>query len=155
MKKLTVLVMLVVLFGAAGAAWGKSAYQPEEEIQADAERAFGEILGLWHDKKYDELYDRTLSAGKLTRKSFADKLASARHRPTCCWMMLQEVRVAVKNDDNVVIRAKIGLEGIGDAEYRTGVFKLRRVAGIWRASRSELLSLAGTRKKKRYTNSGN
>jgi hypothetical protein len=149
MKKLTLLVVLAVLLGAAGAAWGRTAHQPEDLVKAEAERAFGEILGLWHDEKFDALYDRTLSAGKLTRKSFADRLAAARHRPACCWTMLQEVRVTVKNDDNVVIRAKIGLEGVGDAEYRTGTFRLRREDGVWRASRSELLSLAGARKKKR------
>jgi hypothetical protein len=151
MKRLTLLVMLAVLLGAAGAAWGKKAHQPEDGIRDEAERAFGEILQLWHDKRFDDLYDRTLSGGKVTRKGFAGKLATAPHRPACCWQMMQEVRVTVKNDDTVVVRAKIGLEGVGDTEYRTGAFKLRRVAGIWRASRSDILSLAGGGKKKRYT----
>jgi len=152
MKKLALLLVLVVLLGAAGAAWGRTAApRPADETSAEAEKALGEILELWHEKKFDDLYDRTLSAGKLTRKGFAGKLAAARHRPACCWQMLQEARVTVKNDDNVVIRAKIGLEGVGDGEYRTGTFKLRRVGGIWRASRSDILSLAGAGKKKRYT----
>jgi hypothetical protein len=151
MKKLALVVMLTVLFGGTVTTWGRTVYQPEDEIRADAERAFGEILQLWHDKKFDDLYDRTLSGGKLTRKGFTGKLAVAPHQPVCCWQMMQEVRVTVKNDDNVAIRAKIGLEGIGDTEYRVGSFKLKRVAGVWRASRSDILSLAGAGKKKRYT----
>jgi hypothetical protein len=151
MKKLALVATLTVLLGAVGAAWGKTAHLPEEQIRGEAERAFGEILELWHDKKYDDLYDRTISTGRLTRKSFAGRLAAARHRPACCWQMMQDVRVTVKNDDNVVIRAKIGLEGIGDAEYRTGAFKLRRMDGVWCASRSDILSLAGGGKKKGHT----
>lgn len=151
MKKLMLLVMVAVLLSAAGAAGGKTTYQNEDEIKADAERAFGEILELWHEKKFDDLYDRTLSGGTQTRKSFAGRLAIAPHRPACCWTMLQDVRVSVRNDDNVVVRAKIGLEGIGDTVYRTGMFKLKRVAGVWQASRSDILALAGAGKKKRYT----
>jgi hypothetical protein len=151
MKKLALVVTVTMLLGVGGAAWGKTAHLPEEQIRSEAERAFGEIMELWHEKKFDALYDRTRSTGRLTRKGFADRLAAARHRPVCCWQMVQDVRVTVKNDDNVVIRAKIGLEGIGDAEYRTGTFKLRRVAGVWRASRSDILSLAGGGKKKGYT----
>jgi hypothetical protein len=149
MKKLATLLLVAVSLGAAVTAWGRTAYRPADEVSAEAESAFGEILDLWHEKRYDDLYERTLQTGKLTRKAFAGRLAKARHHPACCWQKLQEVRVSVKNDDNVVIRAKIGLEGPGDTEYRTGTFKLRRVGGVWRASRSELLSLAGSGKKKR------
>ena len=151
MKKLALLIMLGILIVTAGAAWGRKGHPPDDGISADAERSFGEIMALWHEKNFDGLYDRTLSSGKLSRKSFAGKLAKARHRPACCWQMVQDVRVTVKSADSVVVRAKIGLEGPGDIQYRNGTFKMRRVGGVWRVSRADLISLAGTGKKKRYT----
>ena len=153
MKRLVMLLLLaVVSFCAVCPVQGRTASRVGDDVvKAEAERGFAEIIELWHTGKFDELYGKTLSSGKQTKKSFIGRLAAAPHRPACCWKQLQDVAVTVKNDDNVVVRAKIGLEGIGDTEYRTGSFKLRREAGVWRISRSDILSLSGASKKKRYT----
>ena len=42
----------------------------DEVVKAEAERGFAEILELWHARKYDELYGKTLSSGKQTKKEF-------------------------------------------------------------------------------------
>jgi hypothetical protein len=148
MRRVVLLVMLAVSICTVCPAQGRTSYLSDDEVKAGAERGLGEILELWHNKKFDDLYERTLAGGKQTRKAFVGRLAAAPHRPACCWQQMQDVKVTVKNDDNVVIRAKIGLEGVGDAEYRTGSFKLRKEDGIWRISRSDILSLAGATKKK-------
>lgn len=153
MKRLFVLVLLAaVSLCAVGPVQGRTTSRiGDEVVKAEAERGFAEILELWHSRKFDELYGKTLSSGKQTKKSFVGRLSAAPHRPACCWQQLQDVAVTVKNDDSVVVRAKIGMEGIGDTEYRTGSFKLRKQDGVWRISRSDILSLAGSSKKKRYT----
>jgi len=60
----------------------------------------------------------------------------------------------VKKEKSVIVRAKIGLEGAGDIQYRTGSFKLRKENGVWRMSRSDLLSLARGSKKKGWKRNG-
>ena len=148
MKKLVLSFMLAISLYAVCSAQATTTYMADDEVKAEAERGFAEILELWHNKKFDDLYEKTLSSGKQTRKGFTGKLSATPLRPACCWKQMQDVKVTVKNDDNVVIRAKIGMEGIGDTEYKTGAFKLRKEDGVWRISRSDLLSLAGASKKK-------
>ncbi len=148
MRRVALVLMLAVSLSTVCSARERTSNIAGDEVKAEAERGFGEILELWHTKKYDELYDKTRSSGSQTRQDFVGKLSAVPFRPACCWQQMQDVNVAVKNEKNVVIRAKIGMEGLGDTHYRTGSFKLRKEDGVWRVSRSEILSLAGAAKKK-------
>jgi hypothetical protein len=148
MRRLALVLMLAVSLTTVCPARERTSHIAGDEIKTEAERAFGEILELWHTGKYDELYEKTRSGGTQTRQSFIGKLSAVPFRPACCWQQMQDVTVTVKNEKNVVIRAKIGMEGLGDTHYRTGSFKLRKENGVWRVSRSELLSLAGASKRK-------
>jgi len=150
MKRALVLVVLAVLVGTVCFARVKAPIAGEDEIKAEAEQRFGEILDLWHEKKFDELYDKTVVGGRQSRENFADSLRTAPYRPACCWQQKQDVSVTVKSPKKVVVRAKIGLEGPGDIVYRTGSFKLRKEDGIWRVSRNDILSLSGGSGKKGY-----
>ena len=150
MRKLALLlVMLMVSLFAVCSAQGKTAYLPAEELKAEAERGFGEILDLWRDAKYNELYDRTMAGGKQTKEGFIGRIAAAPCRPACCWEKLQEVRVTVKSDDAVVIRAKVGLEEIGATTTKTRDFKLAKEDGLWRVSQADILFLSGAAKTKK------
>lgn len=151
MRKLVLMLMLAVSLFAVCSALGKTLYMPAEELKAEAERGFGEILDLWRDGKYDELYERTQAGGKQHKEGFAGWLSAAPFRPACCWEKLQEVRVSVKNDDTAAIRAKVGLEGGGGTEFRTRSFKLVKEDGVWRISQADILSLSGSAKKKGQT----
>lgn len=151
MRRLLRVLMLAVSLFAVGSAQGKTPYMPAEELKAEAERGFGEILDLWRDGKFDALYERTLTGGKQTREGLGARLSAAPFRPACCWEKLQELKVSVKNDDTAVIRAKVGLEGSGGTEFRTRSFKLVKEDGVWRISQADILSLSGTAKKKGQT----
>jgi hypothetical protein len=125
-----------------------------DEVKAEAERGFGEILELWHGGKWDALFERTFSGGSQTRENFVGRISTAPSRPACCWQQKQEVTVTVKKEKSVVVRAKIGLEGVGDIQYRARSFKLKKEDGVWRMSRSDVLSLAGASKKKGWKRRG-
>lgn len=153
MRKLALLLlmMLMVSLCAVFAAQGKTPYMPAEELKAEAERGFGEILDLWRDAKYDELYDRTMAGGKQTKEAFIGRIAAAPCRPACCWEKLQEVRVTIKSDDTVVIRAKVGLEErvATSTSTKTRDFKLAKEDGLWRISQADILFLSGAAKAKK------
>lgn len=147
MGRLVVIAAFCIAF-LVNPAWGKTLYMPEEEIRAEALRGFEEILDLWRDGRYAELYDRTVSGGKVTRESFAERLSSAPRRPACCWEKMQEAKVTLRGDSAAVVRARLGFEGGGATEFKTRSFKLVKEDEVWRISQSDLISLAGAAKKK-------
>lgn len=148
MRYLIVTVIAMILAIACGTACAKSAYQSEEEAASSAQAAFEEILDLWRDGRYDDLYDRTQLSGKVAREDFARRLEDASTKPACCWQKLQDVTVHVENNDFAVVRAKIGLEGDGDISYKTRSYKLVRERNVWRISQADLFYLAGAKKKR-------
>jgi hypothetical protein len=148
MKKIILLFALLVSFCLADTAPGKSLYQGEEELKVEAERGFGEILDLWHNGKYEELFDRTEGGGNVTREDFTDRLVHAPYHPACCWEKLRDVRVVLKNDDSARIRAKVGLEGQGRSFTSTRDYRLVREDGVWLIAMKDILNMSGGGKKK-------
>ena len=147
MKRLLMLFFTAVLalsFPLSVAA--KQQVEDAEVLKSEVVRDFGEMLDLWKEGNYSELYNRTLISGKDTKESFSKRMASARLKPSCCWEKMQEVSVRVKSPTSVVISAKLGLDAAGEMEYKTKSFKLNREDSKWRIARSEILSLAEAKK---------
>ncbi len=148
MKRLTMLVMTLACLLVALPLWGRQEVADAEAVRSEAVRGFEEILNLWRDGNFDELYNRTLISGKDTKESFAKRLSTARLKPSCCWEKMQEVGVSVRTPSSVVVRAKLGLDAPGEMEYKTKAFKLSKEDGVWRIARSDILALAEAKKKK-------
>lgn len=146
MRRLVFLLTLVMAVAAICPAWGKTLYMTDEELQAEARQGFEQILDLWRGEKYGAVYERT--TGKETKERFVDRLASAPLKPACCWEKMQEVRVTVKGEGTVLLRAKVGLEGGVETAYKTRSFKLVKEDGEWKISQADILALSGAVKKK-------
>jgi len=153
MGKLWVLVIMVGLVGVFHPAVAKTTFLGNDGLQADARRGFEEILGLWRDGRYGDVYERTIVGGKLSKEEFVGRLAAAPLRPACCWEQLQDVKVTVKGEGAVLMRAKLGFDGRGATTFRTRAFKLVKEEGVWQISQAEILSLTGTAKKGRSSKS--
>lgn len=147
MKRLTMLVIAMTCLLTALPLWGEQKVSDAETLRSEAVRGFEEILDLWREGKFDELYYHTLISGKDTKESFVSRMASARLKPSCCWEKMQDLGVSVKTETSVVVRAKLGLDAPGEMEYKTKSFKLSKEDGVWRIARSEILSLAEADKK--------
>jgi len=147
MKRLTIAVVVLTCLLAAIPLWGRQEAGDLENVRTEAVRGFEEMLDLWRDGKFEELYNRTLISGKETKESFVSRMSSARLKPSCCWEKMQDVGVSVRNGSSVVIKAKLGLDAPGEMEYKTKSFKLYKEDGVWRIAASELLSLAEAKKK--------
>ncbi len=150
MRRVLVLVVLAVFLGVGTSAWGATPYLGEEELKAEVKRGVEEILDLWRDGKYGELYERTVASGKKTKEQFGKSMAAAPLRPACCWEKMQEVKVSVQGDSKATVRAKLGFEGGGTTEFKTRSFKLVKEEGAWRVSQQDILSLAEAKKTKRH-----
>lgn len=148
MKRLTMLFATVMLLLAASSLWARPEIADAEGIRSEAVRGMEEILDLWRDGNYGELYNRTLISGKDTKESFTRRMAAAPLKPSCCWEKMQEVAVSVKSPTGVVLRARLGLDAPGEMEYKTRSFKLFKEDGVWRIARSEILALAEAKNKR-------
>lgn len=148
MGRLTVLFTLFAVMFLAAPGQAKNLYMNTEELKSDAERGFREIITLWRDGRYAELYERTSGGGGRTKEYFIGKLTGAEKKPVCCWDMVQDVVVKVKDDGEAVVYARIGLEtALKGTEYSTRSFKMVKDDGVWLMTQSDLLSLSGAKKK--------
>ena len=145
MKLRAAVLTLILLLSTNWPSAGASRFAPVDELKSEAERAFGQALDLWRDGKFAQLYDRT-KGGRETREAFARRLIAAPLKPACCWEKMQEVSVRLDGDSIAIVKAKLGFEGRGDTEYQTGSFRLVREDDVWLLSRSDIFSLAGSRK---------
>ena len=150
MGKLTVLLTLVLVMATICPVQGKTPYLSEEELTTGARQGFEQILDLWREGKYGDIYERTTLSGKETKERFTARLAAAPLKPACCWEKMQDVAVSVKSDSAVSVRAKVGLEGSGGTEFKTRSFKLVREEGAWKMSQADILTLSGAAKKKTH-----
>jgi hypothetical protein len=128
---------------------GRTVYQNDAEMSNAARQAFEETLDIWRAGRFDELYERTHISGRISREEFARKLENAARKPACCWQKLQDVSARVERDDLVVVKAKVGLEGGGDIEYRTRSYRLVHEGDRWKISQADIFNLAGTKGKKK------
>ena len=149
MKLFLAAVVAFILTINSEAALARGQQQTDAEAVTSVKAAFEEILDLWRDARYDELYERTQRSGKVAKEDFANRLENSTTKPACCWQKMQDVSVHVENNDFAVVRAKIGLEGDGDIKFKTRSYKLVREGNTWRISQSDLISLAGAKKTKK------
>ncbi len=149
MKRLMILPVLALLFCIALPVSAKVSAQPDGDVQGEAMRGFGEILDLWREGKYEELYWRTITTGKHSKESFIGKLASCERRPACCWEKVQDATITARYAGGVVIHARVGMEGQnGSTKFETKKFKLYKEDDLWKIAMNDLLSLAGNGKRK-------
>lgn len=147
MNRIVVVVLAVLVWVLP--AQGREAMVDSEGLRASGEQGFKELLTLWRDGRYDELYRRTTKGGSHTREYFITKLSEAGKKPACCWEMVQEVAGKVRNDAEVEIKAKVGLETLSSrTEFSTRSFRLLKEDGVWKIPMNDILSLAGAAKKK-------
>jgi hypothetical protein len=147
MKKLCVLLTMALVLAMICPVQGKSPYIADEALQAEARQGFEQILDLWRDGKYGELYERTISSGKETREHFVARIAGAPLKPACCWEKMQDVKVSARKENAVTVRAKVGLQGPSGTEFKTRSYKLAKEDGVWKIYQSDILSLTGGAKK--------
>ncbi len=147
--KIPAVVLFFILLSCI--AWPASAREtppPDAGLECEVSAGFGEILDLWRDGKYQELYMRTTRSGKQSRESFLKRLSTSGRRPACCWEKLQDVRVTAKGPDGASVHAMVGMEGRdGNTDYVTRKFTLEKEDGVWKIPMTDILSLAGKTRK--------
>ncbi len=156
MKRLLVVGMVCCLLGGvvASDAGARSKRKRDTSVVETSgvspQQGLEEILDLWRDGRYEELYARTTPSGRTTKEAFLEKIAAAPRRPAASWEKMQEVSVSMGSADAAAVHAKLGFEGeLGRTEFSTRSYRLVREEGVWKMSQADIFALAKITKKKR------
>jgi hypothetical protein len=131
----------------------------KDEVVASARASFMEIVTLWKDEKYGELYEfGTLrSQQRLSKEVFEKRMRKAKKRLECCWATVQDVKGLYKSSTEVHIKAKMGYRTAGssnphrkanpqvseDPGFEHETFYLIHQNGRWRVNLFRILEKSG------------
>lgn len=133
---------LATCFISAGS-WAADAQSRQLQVAGEARRGFEEILDLWRQESFDELYDRLVPDTGSDRWVFVDQLNHSARRPACCWEKIADVTVVYLDDTTVLLTARLGIEVVGfGTRFVVRTFRLVKETGVWRLPESDILSLA-------------
>jgi len=118
-------------------------YPSPEMVKAEAEQGFIDILSLWRDRHYEQLYNRVIPDSRYTRDNFVELMEYTSRRPACCWEQLQELTARYTDERHVTITARLGLEaeGIG-TRFVTSSFYLVKEEGVWKLPARDIITLS-------------
>jgi hypothetical protein len=117
----------------------------DEVVVQEASQALSDILDLWRNEQFGQLYLHTNKRENHDEYFFLGKMVNSLRKPACCWEKLRDVKAAYVSRDRVILIATIGLEmdGVGP-QYVTQSFSLSRENGIWKIPMQTILTLAET-----------
>ena len=143
MKKILLLAITLATGLFCFPSWASDSNVAREQVKAEARRGFEEILELWRDESYEDLYDRLVHSPRSDFWLFADQMNHSGRKPACCWDRLQDVAVTYINPSRVALSAKLGIEveGMG-TRYVTKTFHLVKEDGVWKIPEGDIISLA-------------
>ncbi len=144
MQRLVFLLLFIVLAFTVPPASADPSKNSDELVVAEARQGFSEILDLWRDEMFEELYDRTIPSGRYSRDYFLERMVNSIRKPACCWEKLQDVEAPSVSPGRVTIIARVGMEKDGAGiEFFTKSFELIKEGGVWKVPMADILSLAG------------
>lgn len=116
-RSLLICIISIFLTVPTSYATSPAAEEAKEEVIVAAQSAFMEIVTLWKNEKYGELYEYgTLrSQQRLSREDFEKRMRKTKKRLECCWATAQDVKGIYKSSTKVHIKAKMGYRFAGSS----------------------------------------
>jgi len=114
----TIFAILTLSFLASLNTYAATDNKEAEKIQ-QAISVFNEITDLWHDQKFDEIYDKFADREKSTisKSKFIRRMTNEKKRLSCCWQKVQDVKVKLYSSGKAVVSAKFGFEDQSDEAF--------------------------------------
>lgn len=122
---------------------GKSDKEAERIQQAQA--VFQEVVDLWYEQKFDELYTRFAykQSGKISKEKFINRMMTEKKRLACCWQKIQDVKVKLSSSSQATVYAKFGFENqSNDVVYVAAEVPLYLKDDNWKIKAQDILSAA-------------
>ena len=157
--RLTLFILIIshLLFLTNSGANASTANQEAEKAQ-QVESAFNELVNLWYEQKFDELYDRFIYKGKgtISKEKFINRMTKEKKKLACCWQKAQDVKIKINSSDKAEVKAKFGFEDLSnETTYVATEIPFYLKHETWRVNVKDILDTAPdapkykTRKKRR------
>lgn len=131
-----------------------------QRIAFTAQRGFEQIVQLWKDKRFEDLYTfgTFASQAELSPEAFEQYMRHATRTLQCCWATLQDVTSRFETVDRIYIKGRFGFRNkeflvVRDRERfvarafleeETLTFLVQREEERWRVDLFRILALSGT-----------
>ena len=113
-------------------------------IELDVADTFKNIISLWKDKRFDDLYDcgdRKSHTG-MAREDFRKRMEGKGRELATSWETVRDIQVDVKNATLAYVTARIGYrpkQG-GETRIRTETYEMKFETGTWRINLTKVLA---------------
>lgn len=112
-------------------------------IESDVTDAFKNIISLWKDRRFGDLYDcgdRKSQSG-MTREDFKKRMGGKGRELAHSWETVRDVKVDVKNATQAYVSARIGYRPKlgGETRSRTETYDMKFESGAWRINLMKVL----------------
>jgi hypothetical protein len=145
MKHVACLLSIISIFLTASVVSANPSGRSDQYYVAEARHGLSEILELWRNEMFEELYLRTLPVGNEGRYYFLERMVNSLRKPACCWQQLQNVEAPYVSPDKVILIATVGMELDGAGiKFSRQSFSLTRAGSVWKVPMTEIISLADT-----------
>jgi len=116
----------------------------KRRIESAAEETLKEIIDLWKNNKFEELYEYGSRTSKvsLSKEKFVDGMRKKYWGLASSWETIRDIESDVRSSTSVYVKAKIGFKpkAGGDSKFVTETFTMILEGGKWRTGLSKILS---------------
>ncbi len=116
----------------------------KRRIESAAEETLKEIIDLWKNNKFEELYEYGSRTSKvsLSKEKFVNQMKNKYWGLASSWETIRDIESDVHSSTSAYVKAKIGFKpkAGGDSKFVTETFTMILESGKWRTGLSKILS---------------
>jgi hypothetical protein len=119
---------------------------PEERLRigSSAEAALKEVISLWKDGKYEELYEYGYRTNQvsLSKEDFIKRMKNKPWELSTAWEAIRDVGADVVSPRSVYVRARLGFRKKtgGETRFVTETFQMTMEGDRWRTGLYKIIS---------------
>jgi len=119
---------------------------PEErrQIGSSAREALKEVISLWKDGKYEELYEYGYRTNQvsLSKENFIRRMKNKSWELSTAWEAVRDVEADVVSPRSVYVRAKLGFrkKTADETRFVTETFQMTMEGDRWRTGLYKIIS---------------
>ena len=116
----------------------------KRQIGSSAEEALKEVISLWKDGKYEELYEYGYRTNQvsLSKEDFIRRMKNKSWELSTAWETIRDVEADVVSPRSVYVRARLGFRKKtgGETRFVTETFQITMEGDRWRTGLYKIIS---------------
>ena len=116
----------------------------KRRIGSSAEEALREVISLWKDGRYEELYEYGYRTNQvsLSKENFIRRMKNRSWELSTAWETIRDVEADVVSPRSVYVRARLGFtrKTGGETKFVTETFQMTMEGDRWRTGLYKIIS---------------